>query len=326
MIVPNHWAEARRQHKTSSKQITVRRFGWSIDSEAEAHAMAEQRANEALADLLAGRQLDRREKKTAYNGADGVPIREEVLARLGETVITRNAYGPRCLNTPHVLFADIDFASSVPRRWTAWSMAVLLTTSLMAGLWMQSASVALVGAFASLLLAYALAAIAHAIWVATQGGREAMARRRLNAYLTQHPLWGVRVYRTPAGLRVLATHQTFSADAPEVQGFFSAIGADPRYVRMCINQRCFRARLTAKPWRIGVTAHMRPRPGIWPVNPQHLPVRQAWIERYEAQARAFSACRFVGSLGSATEHIDVMPVVELHDRETRALRQGMTIA
>jgi len=326
MIVPNHWAEARRQHKTSSKQITVRRFGWSIDSEADAQAMAEQRADDALAVILAGKPLARREKKAAYNGAEGVPIREEVLARVGETVITRNAYGAHCLNTPHVLFADVDLTSTVPRRWSLVAMAALVATSLLAGWWTQSITLALMGAVVSLLLAYPVAGGAHALWVATQGGREAMARRRLSAFLSRHPQWAVRLYRTPAGLRVLATHQAFSAHAPEVQAFFAAIGTDPVYMRMCINQRCFRARLTAKPWRIGMEGHMRPRPGIWPVNPEHLAVRQAWIGQYEAKASAFAACRFVESLGSGVEHIDVMPVVHLHDRETRALNQGMTIA
>jgi hypothetical protein len=62
--------------------------------------MAEQRADEALASLLAGKPLARRERKAAYNGASGVPIREEVLARVGETVITRNGYGAHCLNPP----------------------------------------------------------------------------------------------------------------------------------------------------------------------------------------------------------------------------------
>jgi len=326
MIVPDHWAEARRQHKKSSKQITVHRFGWSTDSEADAQAMAEQRADDALSAILAGKPLARREKKVAYNGAEGVPIREEVLARVGETVITRNGYGAHCLNTPHVLFADVDLTAGVPRRWSVVTMAALMASSMVAGWWTQSLSLTLIGAVVSLLLAYAVAGGAHAFWVATKGGREAIALRRLSAYLSRHPQWAVRVYRTPAGLRVLATHKTFTPDTPEVQDFFAAIGTDPVYMRMCINQRCFRARLTAKPWRIGMAGHIRPRPGIWPVNPEHLAVRQAWIDQYEAKASAFAACRFVESLGSGVEHIDVMPVVALHDRESQALRQGMAIA
>ena len=37
-------------------------------------------------------------------GGIGLPIREEVLARNGDDVITRNSYGARCLNEPDVLF------------------------------------------------------------------------------------------------------------------------------------------------------------------------------------------------------------------------------
>lgn len=52
--------------------------------------------------------LTRRERKTPYNGADGVPIREEVVAKNGEAVLTRNSYGALCLNTSEVLFIDVD--------------------------------------------------------------------------------------------------------------------------------------------------------------------------------------------------------------------------
>lgn len=326
MIIPDYWAEAHSQHKAKGKQITVKRFGWSNTSTADAQAMAQTRADEALRRIQIGESLNRWESKAAYNGAHGVPIREEVLSRHGETVITRNSYGAHCLNTPDVLFADIDFTSKPSRRTTLWSFVALLATALISGWLMHSKFTALAGAIASLLLASSLATVVHALTVALRGGRESIARQRLASFLANHASWAVRVYRTPAGLRLLATHQTFAADSAEVQTFFAAIGTDPLYVRMCINQRCFRARLTAKPWRIGIAAHMRPRPGIWPVHPERMPVRQAWVEQYEAKARQFSACRFVESLGSGVEHIDVMPVVELHDRESRALLAEATIA
>lgn len=100
MIVPSFWAEARRHIRRGNRQITVRRWGWSDTSEADAQAMAEARAEEALALAQTDNTLERRERKVAYNGAQGVPIREEVLERHGDTVITRNAYGAKCLNTP----------------------------------------------------------------------------------------------------------------------------------------------------------------------------------------------------------------------------------
>jgi len=59
--------------------------------------------------VLSGEKLIRREPKIPYKGAAGVPIREEIVSRHGETIITRNAYGARCLNTPNVLFADVRY-------------------------------------------------------------------------------------------------------------------------------------------------------------------------------------------------------------------------
>jgi len=109
MIVPQFWAEGRIQERVAGKQITVRRYGWSDDSPIAAQAHADQRTQEAFERIARGEQLDRRERKLAYNGAHGVPIREEIVERQGDTVITRNSYGARCLNTPDVLFVDIDF-------------------------------------------------------------------------------------------------------------------------------------------------------------------------------------------------------------------------
>ena len=124
MLVPRHWAEARLQHREGRRTVTVRRFGWSDESEAQAQAHAEARAREALDRVLAGEALPRNERRVAYNGADGMPIREEIVDRHGEAIVTRNGYGALCLNTPDLLFADIDFAprpSSVLRR--SWQIS-----------------------------------------------------------------------------------------------------------------------------------------------------------------------------------------------------------
>lgn len=41
----------------------------------------------------------------------------------------------------------------------------------------------------------------------------------------------------------------------------------PMYARTCRNQACFRARVTANPWRIGIARHLRPLPAVWPIPP-----------------------------------------------------------
>ena len=104
------------------------------------------------------------------------------------------------------------------------------------------------------------------------------------------------------------------------------VGADENYVRMCLNQNCFRARLSGKPWRMGLTGRIRPRSGTWPVSPEQMPARQDWIARYESQAASYAACRYLETLGSGFIHHELQAVVALHDEESRALRQGLPLA
>ena len=290
--------------------------------------MAERRADEALAHILAGEKLDRREPRTAYNGASGVPIREEVLLRQGDEVITRNGYGARCLNTPRALFADVDLSDlRQPGRTSLFVLATFAVLSLVGvNLYGLGVGAALGLLLLSAVLTFPVARLVTRLTLAAQGGPARIARRRILAFLARHPGWNLRVYETPAGLRLLATHQTFDPAAPEVQGFFKAVGADPIYVRMCLNQHCFRARLSAKPWRIGISTHMRPRPGVWPVDAARMPLRSKWVTAYEEAASRHAACRFVESLGSGAVHIDVQGVIELHDRESRANERQLPIA
>jgi hypothetical protein len=108
MIIPQYWAEGRRQSRQGGKQMTVRRFGWSDAGQAEAQADADTRAEAALQRILGGEKIPRRDFKVPYGGGQGLPIREEILARHGDTIITRNSYRARCLNTPDAQFIDVD--------------------------------------------------------------------------------------------------------------------------------------------------------------------------------------------------------------------------
>ena len=252
MIVPQYWAEARQQHRAAGKQVTVRRFGWSDASQAEAQAHAEQRAAEALSQILAGAKLARRDWKRAYNGSEGVPIREEIVGRHGNVVITRNGYGARCLNTPDVFFADIDFGEPRAGR-SAWLVFALGASAAVGiGLWLQSKWLA-AGLFVLAALSSApIARLVKARWLVAKGGVEALALQRIDVFMAAHTDWGARLYRTPAGLRVLATHRTFDPRDPAVEQQLDQLGADPVFTRMCVRQNCFRARVSPKPWRIGI--------------------------------------------------------------------------
>jgi len=318
MIVPRYWAEGRVQHRAKGKQVTIRRFGWSQTSEAEAQANADARAGEALQRVLSGERLIRREPKVAYNGAEGVPIREEIVAEHGETVITRNSYGALCLNTPDVLFADVDFAPRSTGQTGCLIMLLLLVPSAWKA-WDSGSFKLFIGLiFASMAVGQLLAWGGQRVFLLINGGSKNLAVRRVRSFVASNRDWRLRVYRTPAGLRVLAMHRPFKPDEPAAKEFFQALGTDPLYVSMCQRQHCFRARVSPKPWRIGTEAHIKPRPGIWPVSPEKLPARRAWVNAYHEKAEAYSSCQFDSEMGDGPVHPGVQAVQKLHDQLSRA--------
>jgi hypothetical protein len=71
---------------------------------------------------------------------------------------------------------------------------------------------------------------------------------------------------------------------------------------------------------------MRPRPGVWPIREESLPLREAWVREYEAKAAGLASCHFVESLGSGRMDNSLLDVIELHDRASKALSPQLPIA
>lgn len=328
MQIPEHWAEARLVGTVNGRKRVVRRFGWSIVSAAEAERMAQERAAAALAELQAGRQVAQREQKLPY-GDEGLPIREQVLARHGDVVITRNSYGAHCLNAPDVLFADIDFTARMPR----WLEPM---TRLRPFLVIHFLFGGVVPLAAYLQHSFGAAGVSYAVivgyWllmiVATKGPfnprNQALTLAHVRAVLTNLPNARSALYATPAGLRAIVLHACSDPRSDWTQALFRDLGGDPNYVRLCLLQGCFRARLSAKPWRIGVRK-IKPRPGIWPVHPDRRDRRERWIAEYEAAAAGYAACRFLEDLGDGPVHPRCAEVQRLHD-ELSGARSGKPIA
>lgn len=321
MLVPEFWAESSAKYRKRGNQVTIRRFGWSNASQQDAEQMAETRAQDALLRVLAGEKLIRREPKMPYNGAEGVPIREEVVQRQGDTVVTRNTYGARCLNTPDVLFADIDFKQEPPAGFAVWVAVLDGAIAFVLGLQIGSLKLAVPLALVAIYLSYVLTRKAQAWRQRRKGSEEQQARECIDRFIAAHPDWHLRLYRTPAGLRALAMHRTFDPGEAAVAECFRELGVDPIYAQMCSRQQCFRARISPKPWRIGIAAHIRPRPGVWPVDPARLPERTRWIEDYERRAADFASCRLIGTVGSGSVDSRADEVRALHDEHCRCERE-----
>ncbi len=79
-----------------------------------------------------------------------------------------------------------------------------------------------------------------------------------------------------------------------------------------------RARVSPKPWRIGIDRHLRPRPGTWPIKPERMADRQQWVADYERRSEGFAACRYERTFGEGRIDPGVEPVRALHDRLCRA--------
>ncbi len=322
MIVPLFWSESRIQERVNGRQLTVRRFGWSDISQSDADAHAAARTKEAFDRIASGQKLNRRELKVAYNGSDDLPIREQVIETTGNAVVTRNSYGARCLNTPNVFFADIDFPDSDQFGCTNVLTGVIIAGA--ASLWVLDK----LGSILFALLTFVVAVVYISLLIAPparkllarlRGSHEEIAIRHIDAFIRSHPDWCVRIYRTSNGFRVMALHRLFDPRSDEVAEAFRQLKVDRTYAIMCEKQHCFRARLTAKPWRIGISGHMKPRPGVWPVSPERLQERDAWIMEYEKSADKFAACRLIKTAGTGIQiHPEADTVRQFHDRICRA--------
>jgi hypothetical protein len=216
-----------------------------------------------------------------------VPMREEVLERFtsgqGKLIaaITRNNYGAQILNVDRVLFIDLDF----PPGFLGGPLKRLFR-------WLFKRS-----------------------GPSPEERREQWARTDWQRFLEGRPDWSSRVYRTAAGLRVMVTHDLFDPKAESTLELLREAGCDPLYVRLCKAQECFRARLTPKPWR----CRLRPPPVRWPYENEQARRRfDEWLANYDLRRAKFATCRFLGVVGGGTVHPDVAPMIELHDRSTRA--------
>ncbi len=102
----------------------------------------------------------------------------------------------------------------------------------------------------------------------------------------------------------------FDPGGDDAVGILHVLNSDPLYVRLCQAQACFRARLTAKPWRCDVSRPPSRFP--WLSIAQEARYRQ-WEQGYDRTAANYAACLFLRQVGVNEVHPDVEPVLSLHD-------------
>jgi hypothetical protein len=259
---------------------------WSFQSLAEAQALADQAAQQLADRFRAGIHLPQ------HGGYyPDRPFREQVLQEIksdrGETaaVITRNSYGCLVLNTARIMFVDID----LPEPKTS-------------------------GGFFKKLFGKPEAEPAT--------NPQSLVMARIENWTRTNSEWGWRIYRTRSGLRLLATQALVEANSDAANRVFEDLGADPLYRNLCNSQKCFRARLTPKPWRCG----LRRKAERWPwLDAKQENRFRKWEAQYRDCCANWAACAFVRQIGNPAIDPGVHTILTLHDERTRA-ESGLQLA
>ena len=252
---------------------------WSFQSIAEAQSLAAQAAQQ-LADRFRTGDMPQRHHGYYPNRPFREPVLREIKNGAGEVtaVITRNSYGCLVLNTAQVMFVDIDLPEPKPSGGLFKRLFGKPDTK-------------------------------------PAGDPQSNAIAKVETWTRNHPEWGWRIYRTRAGLRLLATQALVEPASAVADGVFEALGADPLYRQLCKTQKCFRARLTPKPWRCGV----RSRPERWPWQDAKAEKRfQKWEAQYQSYAFNWATCELTREMGTRDVHPEVQMILKTHDETTRA--------
>lgn len=279
MNIPRFWAKAEKSVTIDGQDYHFIAWKGSDLSREDAQRLADATLAERIARKEGGGTLKHYPK-------DGVPLREEVIREIRDSgnthiaVITRNAAGCLVLNTANVMFIDIDFDYAPYLRG---SLSGCLT-ALFSGLFRRS----------------------------SQDTRtlEERALDHIHAWHGNHSDWSLRIYRTKRGFRLLVTHDLFNPTAEAVQQVMHDLGADNRYRLLCAAQSCFRARLTPKPWRIGLK-----RPSVrypWETPQQEL-IQREWETIYHQKIGDYAVCTLVETLGTTQAQLEAKQIIEIHD-------------
>lgn len=328
MLIPRFWSRAESQAVTpDGKPVDFQVWRGSRTSEAEARALAQEAVGRMADRIRSGAGFP---EKYTYGDR---PLREEVIRELPgsggdadpDVALTRNSYGAVVLNAARAFFIDVDVDGSEPRaQQHAQAQPAPQAAQ---SLWGIVDSLPLPGGLRSIVDQFrpaqgAAAAPRTPSAPAAQYDPTAAAIEQLRRLVATRPGWKVRVYRTYAGLRYLVTHAPFSPTGVEAQQVLQAVGADAQYIRLCQIQKSFRARLTPKPWRIG----MENPPETFPfADPGAEERMRGWERRYDGASAGRATCRFIEEIGDGAEHPDIAPVRALHDEMTRAT-SGLPLA
>ncbi|MFA0412196.1 hypothetical protein AB4520_00125 [Vibrio renipiscarius] len=134
--------------------------------------------------------------------------------------------------------------------------------------------------------------------------------KRIETYQKNHPTLSFRVYETHSGIRFILTNKQCSPGDVFVKNLFKDLSVDPLYSRLCLKQDCFRARLTPKPWRIGITRPNSDFPRSSDIDEQTFLL---WLREYQSASRQYTTTKYLASFGVAKASLEAQKIIAIHD-------------
>ncbi len=275
MNIPKFWAKENQETLDhKGNPFLAQCWRWSNST----YADAKRRAAKGITEIARRARTNEPIDRYLYGER---PLREEIIETVGGrgseplAIITRNAYGTLVLNTARVMLVDIDFQSESLLEQLMKSVKKLLGQ------------------------------------VSNKRLEEHV--ERLEQWTKDHPDWGMRIYRTRAGLRCLVTHALFDPSQRSTIETLRNLGSDPLYVALCKYQESFQARLTPKPWRCGTA--IPPNRYPWENDEEEKRFR-SWENRYHRACAKFTTCELVAVIGHRRCPVEVEKIQAVHDQYT----------
>ncbi len=288
-----YWAKSRLQKAVmAGKPLALFCWGWSETGREDAEAKAEERLVKAISRVSSGDELD-----WYY---DVNPMREAVIREGNDDgsgnldfIITQNIYGCYVINTEKMMFVDIDISPEEA----------------------APASDSIVSKVFGFLFGSPVVKKEEAVTPDPRAASEEKHIELLKKMAASDPDLSARVYRTFAGLRYIVTNREYDPAADETVNILNSLKCDPMYVRLCGVQKTFRARLTPKSWRCGVSnIHIS-----YPYeNAVYEKIIGDWMKQYNAAGRTHATCRYLFTVGSGSVDRSFEEMINIHDEITRA--------
>ncbi len=288
------WAKS--EIKTGSKYFKdYFVFSGSNISPSDAQNMLNKKM-ETLKDRYAGvtDSFSSKEKRREYE----LEIREEVLEEVSpENIITRNRYGAEILNTTEISIFDIDLKAEG-----------------------YMSEVGILGWFRGLKPNFTETK-------SLRGVKQEKVEDIENIFKEKYSELECRIYETYKGLRLIIQNTYIEPNKLYgnlfvvygnnfAENLFAQIVKDTKtdlnYALLCLKQKCFRARLSPKPYRM----KEGPNSIIYKLlpEPKEKVEQEIWLNKYNQIKKNYSVCIFLKTVNS--RKAEISEIIKLHDEKT----------